>query len=127
MPSVVSVSPTPTPTPRPLPAGKQTYRLSHGKDVIGPKPQTVTIDPLDPTKGAEQTITVIMSPQDPAASIAALLQTDHKNAGISFAPSSIPNEWIGTWAADDSYLYTYYLKFTIHGASGTFEGGLRFR
>lgn len=125
-----SPSPTPKPSPKPIPSGKQIYNLSHGKNVIGPRISQVIIDPLDPSVGKTQVVTVKIAHTSPVASVKATLKTDNINKTYTFkhvAGSNTDGTWQASWIIEDSYDYTYYLFFRLTSEVDTFEGGLTFR
>ncbi len=106
------------PLPIILPAGKQTYRFSHGKDVVGPKPESITIDPLTPNKGEKQTVTLKISAAAPAESASIEIITDNKSADhrLNFADGN----WTGSWEIDDTYDYKYGLRLVLKNG-GTYD------
>ncbi len=104
-----NIPPTPTQAPRPIPSGKQTFSVSNGKK-IGPQFQTGAIDPYDPTKGNQQTISVSISSTQPVATATLTMQTDTRSKEIPMQlTSGTTNKgiWAATWTVDDTYLYTY--------------------
>jgi len=126
----LSPSPTPKPSPKPIPSGKQTYYLSHGKNVKGPKINQVIVDPLDPSASETQVITVKITYTSPVTSVKATLETDNMNKTYTFkhiTGSNTDGTWQTSWIIKDSYDYTYYLSFRLTSEADTFEGGLTFR
>ena len=127
--------PTPTPLPSPcipkiLPGGKQVYRYSHGKDVIGPKLQIVTIDPFDPQSNQVINVTAEIKHDSPVTKATATLVTDNKSApAVMELVSGEPAN--GTWAVqlqlEDSYRCTYQLNFDLQSKTGNYIGGMTFR
>ena len=59
----------------PLASGKQTWQFSRGGGVTGPNLQTAAVDPLDPAKGATQTITATAQNGTPIIKITVTLTT----------------------------------------------------
>lgn len=126
----LSPSPTPKSSPKPIPSGKQTYYLSHGKNVKGPKISQVIVDPLDPSVGKTQVVTVKIAHTSPVINVKATLETDNMNKTYTFkhiAGSNTDGTWQTSWIIEDSYDYTYYLSFRLTSEADTFEGGLTFR
>ena len=124
------LSPTPKPTPKPIPSGKQVYNLSHGENVKGPKMSQVIIDPLDPSAGITQVVTIKIAHTSPVTSVKATLETDNTDKTYTFeriAGSNTDGTWQASWIIEDSYDYTYYLSFKLASKVDTFEGGLTFR
>ena len=122
--------PTPTPTPKPIPSGRQIYNISHGKDVKGPKMSQVIVDPLDPSVGGTQIVTVKIAYTSPITDVKATLETDNMNKTYTFkriAGSDTDGTWQASWKMEDSYDYTYYLFFKLASEADTYEGGLTFR
>jgi len=123
-------SSTPQPTPKPIPSGTQTYNLSHGKDVVGPRLNQVTIDPFDPAVGESQTVTAKISHTSPVTDVAATMNIDGRSDTHTFkriSGSDTDGTWQATWTMMDSYDYTYYLFFKLTSEVDIFEGGLTFR
>ncbi|MFC1653589.1 hypothetical protein ACFL1M_01965 [Patescibacteria group bacterium] len=116
----------PTPTPKPLPNGAQTYNYSHGNQVVGPKPTKVIIDPIDPNQGQKQTLTLKIPHDKPITNATATLNTDNNQKESKFENNG-GDLWIAEWIVDDSYEYTYKIKFEIQDSQETFSGDLTFR
>lgn len=113
-----------------LPGGKQIYTYSHGKNVLGPKLQIVTIDPLDPQKGQKITLTAEIKYDSPVTNATVFLVTDNKTVEEKMRLiSGEPNN--GTWATEievnDTYLCTYELNFDLQSQTDNYKGGMVFR
>ena len=125
-------TPTPTPkgSPKPLPGGSQTYRYSHGKDVVGPKLQTVTIDPFDPQPGDTIKVTAEIKHDSPITKVTTYLVTDSKTVTQEMKKVS-GEDTNGTWETEfklqDTYLYTYQLNFELSSETDNYQGGMTFR
>jgi len=125
-------TPTPNPTgsPKPLPTGKQVYRYSHGKDVVGPKLQVVTVDPFDPQSGDTILVTAEIKHDSPVTTATAILVTDNKTVTKEMKKVS-GEDTNGTWEAklklDDTYLYTYQLNFELASDTDSYQGGMTYR
>lgn len=107
--------PTPTPTPTLLLHGKETYTISQGPEVKGPKITRAVIDPLDPQTGQNQTVTVKVNHQAPVLSVGLKLTTDNKNKTFPLTRISgtdTDGEWQGSWIMEDTYLYNYLMEIT---------------
>ena len=121
---------TPKPTVKPLPTGKQVYNYSHGKDVAGPKPTQVVIDPIDPKSGGTQFLSVKIGDATPVQKANIILKTDNQEVEY---PLVLAEEgdgfgiWTANWEMNDSYEYTYKIDIVIYGITETFSGGLTFR
>lgn len=124
------VQAAPTPTPKPLPSGKQIYHFSHGSEVVGPKPTTAIIDPIDPSLGDIQTFSVSIEHATPVSKATAILKTDNQEEEISLtltAGDENKGTWTAEWQMNDSYNYTYQIDIIIHDTTELFSGGLAFR
>jgi hypothetical protein len=128
--SVVTKGTTPRPTPRPLTQGKEVFTYTPGPLAVGPKISEFTMDPMDPKKGQQQTITVKLNYTSAITSVTARLDTDNKKTDLVFTRID-GTESNGTWQAtrteDDTHDYTYYLDFTLVGTPDTYRGGFAFR
>ncbi len=105
-----SPTPTPTPTPYPLQQGKIKYTISYGKDHTGPKINSITINPFDPTTGTQQTFTIEASGTTPILSADLSLTTDKKTASYSMqkvSESGLTSIWEVTITTNDTHLYIY--------------------
>lgn len=122
--------PAPTPAPRPLPSGKQIYNLSHGENVVGPKISQVIVDPLDPSVGGTQIVTIKITHTSPVIEAKATLETDNMSKTYTFeriGGVDTDGTWQASWKMEDSYDQNYYLSFKLTSETDTYEGGLTFR
>ncbi|MBI4157441.1 hypothetical protein HY502_01160 [Candidatus Woesebacteria bacterium] len=113
-----------------LPGGTQTYNISHGAEVKGPKPTRATIDPLTPAKGEKQTVKVAVTSDAPVTEAKIILTTDsdEKEFPLKLVEGDSSNgTWEASWAVADSYDNIYSIRFYLISTNGTFENGLRFR
>lgn len=121
----------PTPAPiHPLPTGTQEYTFMFGKDVIGPKIQKVTINPLTPAKNGTQTVSVAIKNDSAVTRATATLYTDREQHAYELklaSGSATDGSWAASWKITDTYNYTYYLKFLLQSKTGDWTGGLTFR
>jgi hypothetical protein len=127
---VVKATPTVRPTPRPLPKGPQTYTISHGSEVKGPRMSDVTMDPFDPKVGEKQTATVKIKYTSPVTSVTARLDSDNKKQTYTFNRidgTDTDGTWQATWVTEDTHDYTYYINFKLDSAVDSYTGGLTFR
>lgn len=121
----------PEPYIKDIGTGIKTATFSHGDDVIGPKLQTVILDPIDPEiNGDPQNIIATIKHDSDVTSAKVIVYTDENE--ISKALELIKGTLTdGTWEVKipytDSYLKTYYIKFFLESETGDFEGGLRLR
>jgi len=122
--------PSPSPSPMYLAPGKQTYNISHGDSVTGPKPTKAIINPIDPAKNQEMTITIDITSDSDLTKSDIIIVTDHQQHPLTLKLIS-GDEQNGTWQAKtklkDTYLYNYRLMFDLQNTSGAYTGGLTFR
>lgn len=122
--------PSPSPSPMYLAPGKQTYNISHGSNVTGPKPTKAIIDPIDPAKNQEMTITIDITSDSNVTKSGIKILTDN-NTILSELQLISGDKQNGTWQTklkiNDTYLYTYLLNFDLQSNSGNYTGGLTFR
>lgn len=112
------------------PSGPQTYRFSHGKDVIGPKIQTMIIDPLDPKKGATQTITLTINSESPITKASIIVYSDSQEKNIDLKLISgdfLKGDYQGFWQVNDTYNNKYALRYIIKAEKNTFDNITYFR
>lgn len=101
---------TPTPTPTKLFHGKDTYIVSRGAQAKGPNISEISLDPLDPAVGAQQTISVKVTHNSPVSDVSVKLRTDTKTTTLKLAlseGSNLGGTWNTTWTVPESYLYNY--------------------
>lgn len=123
--------PEPTPRPiKPLPSGVQTYNISHGAEVKGPKPFRAIVSPLTPKKGEKQSIQLAITSDAEITEAKIILHTDNnkKEYPLKLIDGNTQNgTWEASWTMDDSYDYNYYIQFYLKSANGLFQNGLRLR
>lgn len=128
-----SATPPPVPTQKNhyvLPTGAQTYRFSHGTEVTGPKPQLVTISPLDPQPGSTQTITLIIHSASPIQNAVVTVGTDNQKKTLNLqltSGDSFKGTYQGSWQVDDTYDEKYFLHYLLKSENGTFENTMYLR
>lgn len=123
-------TPSPTPTPKPLPHGLQIYRFSHGKNVVGPKPTKVMINPIDPKLNSYQTFTVTIKHNQPVTSAQIVLVTNNYSQTIPLklkSGSLTDGVWVAKYKFTHSYNHTYQIKMLFSDGQQEFHGGLTFR
>lgn len=119
--------PSPSPSPRiitPLPEGKQSYTLSHGNEVKGPRMSKLVIDPLTPGPGIEQTLLLTASHTSKITGAVVEVVTDsgrEKHVLKKLSGSDIEGTWEGRWTLKDSYDYTYGFRFVLSSDTGTYD------
>jgi len=123
-------TPSPTPTPKPLPHGIQIYNFSHGKNVQGPKPLQVTIDPIDPKLNTYQRFSVKIKHSQPVTSAQIILITDNYSQTIPLSLKSGTNLdgiWTAKYKITHNYNYHYQIKMIFSDSQTQFKGALTFR
>lgn len=124
-------SPSATPCiSKALSGGLQTYRFSHGKDVVGPKLQVVNIDPFDPQPNQIINITAEIKHDSPIKKAIVTLISDNKKSvkEMKLTGGDTTN---GTWNAEikieDTYLCIYKLNFDLQSETGNYNNDMVFR
>ncbi len=117
-------------TPYTLPSGSQTYRFSHGEDVVGPKIQTVTIDPLDPQNNATQTISLEIESESSVQSAVIIVSTDNREKTLNLkliSGDSQKGTYQGSWQVDDTYENKYSFRYILTSETDTFDNTMYLR
>ncbi|OGG23923.1 hypothetical protein A3A79_01845 [Candidatus Gottesmanbacteria bacterium RIFCSPLOWO2_01_FULL_43_11b] len=91
--------------------------------MIGPKPESITIDPLTPEKN--QTQTVIVAIKDPVESAVVELTTDNQKTQHDLKNNN--GNWEGVWTVDDNYDNTNAMRLILKNKSYTYDQTLYFR
>lgn len=85
----------------------------------------LVVNPLDPTMGAEQRITVAVKSTTPVKKVSALVKTDNKvSAEHELLPgdgTSLESNWTGYWMMNDTYGKTYEIILRAENAKETVE------
>lgn len=131
--NIANLKSIPAPLPRPiapLPSGKQSWKMTHGPGVIGPKIDTATVDPLTPDRDTMQTVTITAKHNAAITHVTAILVTDHTQKSVTMARtngSDTDGAWSASWQIGDTYDHTYQINFILQSATGDWSGGLTFR
>ncbi len=126
-PAEFSGDPTPNSplgAPYTFPSGIQTYRFSHGKDVVGPKIKTAIIDPLDPQPGATQTITLEIESVSPVKSAVIIAATDNRKETLSLKLISgdfLEGAYQVSWQVKDTYNVRYFFRYILTAEDSVFD------
>lgn len=125
-----SPSPSPSATPQPIPSGIQTYNLQHGPNVKGPKISSLTIDPVDASNGAEQTVTLDARFTSAITSVIVEVISDtqserHELQKLSGSPNN--GTWQGKWLVQDSINRKYGLRFILTSNTETYDDIMWYR
>lgn len=114
----------------PLPTGTQSWTFSHGPGVTGPKIQTATVDPLTPTKGGTQTVTITATHTVPVTGVTATEFTDNQKTEHTLkltTGTAADGTWSASWRMNDTYEHTYHIDFVLTSSKGNWSGALTFR
>jgi hypothetical protein len=114
----------------PLAQGEQTFRLSHGDKVTGPRLSEVVISELDPSSGQQQTFTATITNDTPVTLALLSLKTDNQTTDYPMQlidGSDTNGTWSVTLTTSDTHEENYYAKFILESSSGDWSGGLTFR
>lgn len=131
-PAMEAIAPTPS-EPRiltNLPKGTQTYTFSHGDKVTGPKPSTVTLNPLSTTLNEKQSITITVTESSPVTSASVFLTTDTKKDVehvLTKSTTTKKDVWTGSWSVDDTSDQRYEARLYITSSDGVYNNTMRFR
>lgn len=117
-------SPTPMPLVRgdPVPFavhGKQEYAVSRGSGSRGPTMDRVSVEPIDPNVGDNQTMRVQVRHNKPVKSVMVTLASDTKKKTTALSLTSGTNTdgtWEGSWTIDGPIDYVY--NATIEAKDG---------
>ncbi|MBI3385648.1 hypothetical protein HY031_01040 [Candidatus Gottesmanbacteria bacterium] len=119
-PTETSTTPSPTPTPTKLFHGKDSYTISRGSAASGPSPTKLTLDPLDPEVGSNQTFAVEISHTYPVVTAFLSIRTDTKTTKVPLSlvsGTAQKGTWQGSWTVPETYLYNYIVTITAQSAS----------
>lgn len=122
--------PTPTPTIIPLPTGPQSYRFSNGSEVVGPKISRLSINPLTPESGTNQTITIEAGHTSPITEVMVEIITDKETKTQKLSQSSgteSQGSWTGTWNIPGSYDYQYGFHLVLKSNDSTYDNTMWLR
>lgn len=111
-----------------LPEGDQTYIISHGKTVQGPKATNIIYSPLNIKKDTPQTITVTFPKAESVNSVIVFITTDNQqDQKVTLAKSQGKDgEWSGTWTPTDTITKTYNARLYFVGPTGTYNNIMTF-
>lgn len=111
-----------------LPEGDQTYTISHGKVVKGPKATKIAYSPLAIKSNTSQTITVIFPKGEVVSSAIVFITTDNQqDQKVTLVKSqSKEGVWAGTWTPTDTINKTYNARLYFVGPSGTYNNIMTF-
>lgn len=129
-PSIEVAVATPNPSPTyTLPLGPQTYEFTHGDNVKGPKPKSLTLSPLSPSKNANQQATIIASDNSPITNVTITIVSDTLVEIHDLDLSSGTNSdgtWTGSWALNDTIDNRYAARITLTSANGKYDSAMWF-
>ncbi len=114
----------------PLPTGSQTYKFSHGDQVLGPKISEITIDPLEIKPGEKQTITLLAAHTFPITSVSIEIITDTKTTPHTLDKIGGTNQdgtWQGTWEFEDTTAKRYGIRLILKSSDHDYDNIMVFR
>ena len=120
----------PTPTPIPLPTGLQSYEFTHGAQVVGPKVAKIVYDPLTPSAGETQKVTLTAAYSVPITEVVLTIVSDHLITPhvLSLASGTNTNgTWTGSWVIDDTLNTRYAARTTLKSTIDTHDSAMWFR
>jgi hypothetical protein len=126
----VTASPTPKPTIIPLPEGPQSYRFSYGSEVVGPKISRLTVNPLTPEPGTNQTITIEAGHTTPITEVVVEVITDEETKTHKLSKSDgneLQGSWTGTWNINTPYNYQYGFHLVLKSSDSTYDNTMWLR
>jgi len=126
---LTELSTAPTPTLFPLPKEETTFQVSGGKKT-GPKPKSVTFNPLAIENGVNQTISITLSDTANIKEVKAKITTDNKTRDVTFLlKDGDPKNgtWQTNWSVDDSAEKIYKVDFKFDGSEVNDQFGYGFR
>ncbi|MEI8233009.1 MAG: hypothetical protein WCG44_04715 [bacterium] len=122
--------PTPSKIPYILPTGKQVYRFSHGDQVVGPKIQTLTFDPLDAPSGTKQTITLEIESASPMTDNSIIISTDNRAKTLKLKLTSgdtSTGTYSVSWTVDDTHDKVYAVRYILKSTTDTYDNTMYLR
>ena len=117
------------PVSPPLASGKQIYAISGGKKGA-PYMTQAAIDPIDPSSGESQTLTVKANDSKPITQITATMITDNKSETHTLRRvegTETDGVWQGSWKIDSSFDYKYQVELEAKNADLANKVVLTFR
>lgn len=110
-----------------LPAGEQTYNVSHGEEVAGPKMSQIVYSPLAFESGQDQKIKIVFPENEVVGSVVLFVNTDNKeNQKVTLKKESKTNTWVGDWTPEDSIKTRYSVKIVAVGTAGEYNNTMYF-
>jgi len=122
--------PTPSKIPYILPTGKQVYRFSHGDQVVGPKIQTLTFDPLDAPSGTKQTITLEIESVSPMTDNSIIVSTDNRAKTLNLkliSGDTTKGTYSVSWTVDDTHDTIYSVRYILKSTTDTYDNTMYLR
>jgi hypothetical protein len=112
-----------------LPEGEQSYSITHGEKIEGPKASGITFSPLSFKKGETQKISVTFPTSEIVSSAVIFFNTDSKEKQkvvLKKIDASGSAVWSGSWMPDDTVTTKYSANLYFVGPSGTYNSIMNF-
>jgi hypothetical protein len=112
-----------------LPEGDQTYNISHGDNIKGPKATKIKYSPLSYKTGKTQTISVTFPSTEDVSSAVIFFNTDTKdNQKVTLKKTAASESavWTGSWIPTDTIHLKYSTVLYFVGSSGTYSNNMNF-
>lgn len=113
-----------TTTPPPIGTGKQMFKISGGAHGL-PTIEWIMFDPIDPSMGASQTLTVKANDAGPIKAVFVVLHTDNNtDTTYTLLPSSgtaTNGEWKTSFAAKNPYNFNYRATIKVQNDKNLFQ------
>lgn len=112
-----------------LPPGEQVYEFSHGENVKGPKPKSLTLTPLSPREDRLQSASISISDSLPIKKITLTVVSDTLVTAHELTLTSGTEKdgiWSGSWSLNDTIDNRYAVRTTIIGDSGKYDSAMWF-
>lgn len=119
----------PSPTAYPLPKEETTFQVSGGKK-SGPRPKSVTFNPLAIENGINQTISISLTDTTNVREVKAKITTDNETRDVTFIlKDGTPQDgiWQTNWLVDDTAEKIYKVDFKLVGSEVNDQFGYGFR
>lgn len=120
----------PTPSIVPLPTGLQSYEFTHGAQVVGPKVAKIIYDPLTPSAGGTQKVTLTAAYSAPITDVVLTIVSDHLITPHTLSLTSgttTDGTWTGSWVIDDTLDTRYAARTTLKSTKDTHDSAMWFR
>ena len=116
---------------KPLKPGKQSYVMSHNRDVVGPRITYITLDPHDPQPNEPQTITINVTHTVPVTEATVRVISDNNTEDgkelTLIEGDRVNGVWQTTLKTHDSHLFRYMIYFELLSSNGDWKDSIVLR